>query len=87
MEWTPSRIMNWAAKNGPFTGKLAQPHHGDQAPPPARLSKRPGHHASDRPYGSERVEKACGRALTIKAYSYKNVKSILKNGLDQQPCS
>jgi transposase len=22
LEWTPSRIMNWAAKNGPLTGQL-----------------------------------------------------------------
>ena len=36
-------------------------------------------------YTPERVEKACARALAIKAYSYKSIKSILKKGLDQQP--
>jgi hypothetical protein len=36
-------------------------------------------------YGSERVEKACERALRIKGYAYKCVNSILKNGFDQQP--
>ena len=30
-------------------------------------------------------EAACARALALKADSYKNVESILKNGLDQQP--
>jgi hypothetical protein len=35
-------------------------------------------------YSPERLEKASARALAIKAFSYKNVKSILKNGLDQQ---
>ena len=36
-------------------------------------------------YTPERVEKACTRALAIKAYAYKSIKSILKKGLDQQP--
>ncbi len=35
-------------------------------------------------YSSERVEAACGRALLLKAYSYKSVESILKTNLDQQ---
>ena len=35
-----------------------------------------------RRYGSERVEAACRRALAIQSYSYRSVKSILKNGLD-----
>jgi hypothetical protein len=36
-------------------------------------------------YSPERLESACHRALMLKGYSYKSVKSILKNGLDQQP--
>ena len=36
-------------------------------------------------YGKERLEAAARRALAIKAYSYKSVKSILKTGLDQLP--
>jgi hypothetical protein len=36
-------------------------------------------------YTPQRLEAACARALTIKAYSYKSVASILKNGLDGQP--
>ena len=38
-----------------------------------------------KPYGSERVEMACRRALAIQGYACKSVKSILKNGLDRQP--
>ncbi len=38
-------------------------------------------------YSAQRLEAACARALHIKAYSYKSVHSILKNGLDQQPFS
>jgi transposase len=40
-----------------------------------RLSKR---------HSPERVEAACGRALLLKAYSYKSVASILETNLDQE---
>jgi len=33
-------------------------------------------------YGNERVNKACKRALNFEHYSYKGVKNILKNGLE-----
>ncbi len=36
-------------------------------------------------YTPQRLEKACERAVAIGAYTFKNVESILKNGLDQQP--
>ncbi|MDP2268970.1 MAG: hypothetical protein Q8K46_07365 [Deltaproteobacteria bacterium] len=35
-------------------------------------------------YSSERLEAACGRALILKAYSYKSVESILRTSLDKQ---
>ena len=38
-----------------------------------------------RDYTALRLEKACQRALTIRAYSYRSVVSILKAKLDQQP--
>jgi hypothetical protein len=36
-------------------------------------------------YGNERLENAAIRALYIGAIRYKNIESILKSGLDQQP--
>jgi hypothetical protein len=38
-----------------------------------------------RRYPAERVEAACARALTVGAWSYRSVKSILETGLDGQP--
>lgn len=35
-------------------------------------------------YGSQRLDAACERALTINAISYSSVASILKSGLDRQ---
>jgi transposase len=84
LKWTPSRMIRWAGKNGPNTQSLitrvleSRPHPEQgfrSALGIMRLAKR---------YGPERLEVACGRALVIRGYSYKNVESILKHGLDQQ---
>lgn len=85
LEWSPSRLIRWAAKIGPHTEQLVtcilenrpHPEQGYRSCLGLlRLAKR---------YSSERLELACARALALKAYSYKNVQSILKKGLDQQP--
>ncbi len=85
LEWTPSRLLRWAETIGPQTQKLLtfilenrpHPEQGYRSCLGVlRLKKR---------YTPERLEAACARALVIKAYSYRNVESILKNGLDRQP--
>ncbi len=84
-EWTPERLIRWAAKTGEHTATLierileSRPHPQQGFRPCLgimRLSKR---------YGDDRLEAACKRALHIQSYSYKSVESILKLGLDQQP--
>jgi hypothetical protein len=35
--------------------------------------------------GNERLEAAAERALSVRAYSYRSVESILANGLDRKP--
>ena len=84
LEWTPSRIIEWAGKNGPNTQKLTSgimerrkhPEQGFRACLGImRLAKR---------YSPERLEAACGRALALNAYSYRSVESILKTNLDKQ---
>lgn len=85
LEWTPSRILAWAAQTGPRTAELAK----------AILDGRPhpvqGYRAClgilrlGKSHGADRLEAACTRALSIGAPSYKSVKSILKNGLDREP--
>jgi transposase len=84
LEWTPSRIIEWAGKNGPNTKNLTSgimerrkhPEQGFRACLGImRLAKR---------YSPERLEAACGRALALNAYSYRSVESILKTNLDKQ---
>lgn len=36
-------------------------------------------------YGTDRLNKACARALHIHSTNYQSVKSILKSGLDKKP--
>ena len=38
-----------------------------------------------RQYGPERLEAAAGRALAVRALSYRSLESILKSGLDRRP--
>jgi len=85
LEWTPSRIIKWAGKNGPNTQKLVT-HILDSRPHPEQgFRSCLGIMSLAKPYSPERLENACSRALMIKGFSYKSIKSILKNGLDQQP--
>jgi len=85
LEWTPSRIIKWAGKNGPSTQKLVA-HILDSRPHPEQgFRSCLGIMGLAKHYSPERLENACSRALMIKGFSYKSVKSILKNGLDQQP--
>ena len=39
----------------------------------------------EKSYGADRLEAACGRALSIGGCSFKSIASILKAGLDEQP--
>ena len=85
LEWTPSRIVNWANVTGPKTAALVA------AVIKARPHPEQGYRACigiirlENRYGKERLEAAANRALAIKGYSYRSVSSILKTGLDQLP--
>lgn len=85
LQWTPSRIIKWAAKNGPGTEKLVTRVMESRPHPEQGFRSSLGIIRLANHYSPERLENACVRALTIKGYSYKSVNSILKNNLDQQP--
>jgi transposase len=85
LQWTPSRIIRWAGKNGPKTQKLITHILESRAHLEQGFRSSLGIMRLAKRYGPKRLEKACARALAIKVYSYKSVESILKNGLDQQP--
>jgi transposase len=83
LEWTPSRLIDWAHTIGAQTAVLVAAILADRPHPEQgyrscwgilRLAKR---------YGPARLEAACARAGTVDARSYRHVDSILKHGLDR----
>jgi len=84
LDWTPSRIINWAGKNGPNTKRLVTRVLESRPHPEQGFRSCLGIMRLGKRYTPERLEAACERALIIKAFSYKSVESILKRGLDQQ---
>jgi len=85
LEWTPSRLIRWAGQIGPHTQKLVTCILENRPHPEQGYRSCLGLLRLGKTYSPERLEAASARALEIKAYSYKNVESILKKGLDRQP--
>ena len=84
-EWTPSRLIAWAAQSGPATGRLVA----------GILERRPhpeqGYRAClglmrlGRLHGAERLEAACARAEQLRSYRFRTVEHILINQQDRLP--
>jgi transposase len=83
LEWTPSRIIRWAGKNGPNTQELVRRVLESKTHPEQGFRSCLGIMRLAKRYSPERLEAACGRAIAIRGYSYRSVESILKHGLDQ----
>lgn len=84
-EWTPARVLSWTRQTGPNTclfmeRVMERRQHREQGFKTCLWLKRLG----DK-YGTDRVEAAAARALSIGAYTGRSVDSILKSGLDRQP--
>jgi transposase len=84
LEWTPSRIVEWAATIGPFTAQLAERIMAEKPHPEQGYRSCMGLIGLGRRYGKERLEAAGQRAIHLQAHSYPSVKSILERGLDRQ---
>ena len=84
-EWTPQRLVRWAAQNGPFTAALIQRILATRVHPQQGFRSCLGIMRLGQRYGNKRLEAACRRALALGAHAYKNVEAILKNGLDRKP--
>jgi len=83
-EWPPDRFLSWAQTLGPYTRTLVEHllhrHYPEQGYRSClgllNLVKR---------YGPTRLEAACQRAVTLRAYTRRSVASILAHGLDSEP--
>ena len=82
-EWSPSRLIAWAATIGSNTAKLVEAILSDRPHPEQGYRSSLGIMRLSQKYGHERLEAACARALHAGARSYRHVESMLSHGLDR----
>ena len=87
LEWTPSRMVNWAEQIGSNTARLFERILAEKPHPEMGYRSCLGIIRLAEQYSAARMEAAAARALQTGACRYQSVKSILKNSLDQQPLS
>jgi transposase len=87
LEWTPSRMLQWAETIGPNTARLFERIMNDKPHPEMGYRGCLGIIRLAGKYSVERVEAAAERALLTGACRYKSVESILRNSLDQVPAT
>ncbi len=83
MQWTPGRLLNWALSIGPATRDVVRWQLEHRPHPEQGYRACLGLLNLAKHYGSERLEAACRRALTIGSPLRKSIKSILDAKLDQ----
>jgi transposase len=84
-EWTPERLVRWAAECGPAAAALVETILTTRRHPEQGFRACLGVMRLGKEYGAERLEAACARALAIAAPSFRSVHSILRHGLDRRP--
>jgi len=83
LAWSPSRFIRWGQSIGENTARLLQAILAERPHPEMGYRSCLGILRLARRYGAPRLERACARALVIRARSYRSVESILKHGLDR----
>jgi len=82
-EWTPGRLLNWAKDIGPNTLVVVQKMFARKSHPEQAYRSCLGLLNLSRQYNTQRLERACQRAIIIGSPSLKSIKSILKQGIEQ----
>jgi transposase len=83
-DWSPSRLIAWAEKVGPATARLVAEILESRPHPEQGYRACLGVMRLRERYPDERIERACLRALTLRAVSYRSVQAILKNNRDRE---
>lgn len=84
-EWTPERLVSWAAGTGKATAQVVSAILSRKLIPEHGFNSCLGIISLGKRFSKERLEAACERALYIKGVNYKSIKSILDNNLDKKP--
>lgn len=82
-EWTPGRLLAWGQSVGVATHEVVR--HLLESKPHPEMGYRAclGLMRLGRTFGRARLEAACGRAVVVRAKTYKSVCNILQSGLDR----
>ena len=84
-DWTPTKVLEWAAAVGPSTAVAAQQLLTRKEHPEQGVRSCLGLLGLKKTYGKVRLEGACMRALSNASggiYSYRTVRNILEKSLD-----
>jgi len=84
LEWTPSRLVDWAKTIGPATADLCDHIMASKRHPEQGYRSCLGILRLSKEYSSQRVEAAARRAIALHACSYPSIKSMLQCHLDSQ---
>jgi transposase len=84
-KWTPSRLIAWAEKTGPATGRVVTEILKSRPHPEQGFRACLGVLSLGKRFGAERVEAACLRAERLGSYRYRTIDNILRKKLDQLP--
>jgi transposase len=82
-EWSPERFLHWAKEIGPHTTQLIAAVLADRAHPQQAYRACLGILGLAKRYSNARLELACRRALPAGLLSYKGLRNLLENKLDQ----
>lgn len=83
LEWTPERLVRWAAESGGAVAQVVERIMSQRVHPQQGYRSCLGVMSLSKKYSPARLEAACVRALHIAAPYYKTIANILKNNLDQ----
>lgn len=85
LEWTPQRIINWAAKAGQNVAALVERLMSSRPHPEQGFRSAIGIIGLGKKVGDFRLDAACRRAIAIGGETYRCVARILEHGQDRLP--
>ena len=85
LQWTPSRMVQWAAQTGPCCARVVEEILASRPHPEQGFRSCLGIIRLGKGAGQARLEAACRRALHFKTCSYSSIKSILEKHLEHLP--
>jgi transposase len=85
LEWTPERLLSWAAQSGPHCEQAARLILASRAIPEQGYRSCLGLIRLAKTYGPGRLNQACERAIRLHIASLRHITNLLKNGRDRAP--